>query len=291
MRKIQSLAFTALLCAIHILIIFASEYVPFLDLIMVFFLPIFSAILAIKCELKYSFILFVATLLIGILINPTAAPLYLLSPLVLGIGYGILVKYKVRSTTIIYLLTILSMGLLLLDIHILEGITGQDFVRILCDFFHIDSFYDNTKVYFIFLLFGFSQAFVTHFVLKYILKRMKIEVKKNEFPPVYLILIVLGFIIAAIAKRRNYIIIDTCTMCAVFFSIPLIVHGYRKNKAIVPLLIAQAVIFLVICIPVVRLLEEQVKYTIFTLILLPPLLYGTYRLFKEHSGDELITTF
>ena len=290
MKKIQSLAFTALLCAVHILILFMTETVPFFDLALIFFVPIFSAILTVKCQFRYSLILFVTTMLIGCLINPVTAVLSLMTPLVYGILYGLLLKHKVRSTTIVYLLTIAVVLLLCLDIQIITKILNEDFITILCNFFHIDSFYHSKEALFILLAFAFAQAFITHITLKFTLKKMKITVVNNEFPPLFLVLLIIASLCCAIFIKKPKDYKHLAYILSFIFALPYILYAFQKNKAIVPLLIMTSVVFLVIVIPLLRIVPEVYRYLLFLTIFIPELLYGVFRQFKENSIIKVLTT-
>ncbi|MDY4788072.1 MAG: DUF2232 domain-containing protein [Bacilli bacterium] len=291
LTKTESLAFTSLLCAIHILIIFASEYLPFFDLIIIFFLPFFSAILTIKCSLKYSFILFFSTMIIGLLIDPFSTLLFITSPLIYGISYGLLTKNKIGTTSILYLLSILSIGLLCFDVYLIQLLYNQNFLEILSSFFHIDSFYQNNLVYYIIILFSFAQSFVIHFSLKYTLKKMHITTNKNKFPPVYLLLLMIVSLIVVLLSYDSPLVRDICYIVMIILAIPYAIYGYQKNKALVPLLISQAVSFLIVIIPLLSVIDEERKYLVFLLLVVPPLLYGIYREFKENDIKTLLKTF
>ena len=288
MKKSQSLAFTALLCAVHILIIFMTEYVPFFDLALIFFVPIFSAILTVKCQFRYSAILFISTMIIGLIINPVNAVLSLMTPLVYGITYGLLLKHNAKSTSLVYLLTLAVTGLLLLDMQIIKIALNEDFIQILCNFFHVDSFYHSQQILFILIAFVFCQAFVIHFTLKFTLKKMKIKVESNKYPPFFLLLLTIGCILFA-ALIKNPVYRHVGYILATIFAVPYVLYALQKNKALVPLLITTAVVFLAVVIPLLKYVNENYRYLTFLIVLIPSFCYGVFRQFKENNYKEVLT--
>lgn len=293
MNKVQSIVFGGLISAIHIVILILTMYLPdlFIDVVLMFLTPFLMGMYTVKCGIKHSLIVGAATLVISILIDVTQlrALLFVLPTLILGIGYGALVKYKATSHTIVYALAILELGIFFMSAGIINLLTGTDFIHNLKEIFRLHDSVDSSIFAFILLIaYCFAQAFLLHFILKFQLKRMKVTFSKSNYPPFWLfVLAIVGFV-ATFIPYSDHDVYVLITLIAVIFATPIAFYGYQKSaKKMNIMFFTQAAIFLVVSVPLIASKVcanyEAIPYII---LFVPPFAYGVYDLFAyTYSGN------
>ena len=89
---LQNMTTMAFFAAINIIICLVSSYVPFLSVVIIFVLPLVSALVEIYCKDRYYIIYAVASLLLSMLVtfdNFQTALFYLFPALVSGYCFGL----------------------------------------------------------------------------------------------------------------------------------------------------------------------------------------------------------
>lgn len=293
MNKVQSIVFGGLISAIHIVILILSMYLPdlFIDIILMFVAPFFMGMYTVKCNLKSSLIVGGATLLISLIVDVTQlrALLFVLPTLILGIGYGFLVKKKATSHTIVYVLALLELAVFFLSAAIINLFTGTDFIHNLKEIFRLHDSVDSNMFAFILLIaYCFAQAFLLHFILKFQLKKMKVAFSKSNYPPFWLFVLGLVAFIAAFIPYKDHDVYILITLVAIVFATPIAFYGYQKSaKKMNIMFFAQAGVFLLVSVPLIAsnlcVNAEAIPYIA---LFLPPFAYGVFDLFVyTYSGN------
>lgn len=286
---VRALTFGALITALHIVAVGIMKYslIPGLEIAFFFILPFFSAMYAVKCPARNVFIMTLSTLAIAIVIDLPAALMPLLPSLAVGIAYGILSKLKVGSTTKIYALTVLELGLFFLDLFILTLLDQGAIVEQLRVIFNTDGFagnYDGSDslgTMFI-VIYCFAEAFLMHFILKNALKRMNIKSVKDEYPPIWIPFIAIAGFGCSFILFNNEAYNTLMLAIMICFAIPVCLYGYQSAKSVqlYGILGAQTLVFLAAVLPLI--FGDNTLAWPYFLLLVPPFAYAVYDLCSKH---------
>lgn len=284
MKPVKSIAFAGLMAALHVGATFLAKYAPGFQLIILFIIPFFSAMYAIKAEAKYCLIYFVATIIACMFVSWTDTLLYVLPSLVAGLLYGFLVKAKQGGTAIVYTLTIAEFGLICLAALIGKKALGNEYIEVLKQYFPIGR--NNQHLGFgLVIAYCFAQSFLIHIITKYELKKVKIEVNKSEYPPLWIFALHIISLICCFLPYKDEVYVFFSAMAAVVFGLPVALYGYQSTEKIWIILAAQAVVFLAGTLPLLKLFEDEGYKAIAAYIILfvPPLVMAFINLFKQES--------
>lgn len=293
---VRALTFGALITALHIVALLIMRYslVPGLDIAFFFILPFFSAMYSVKCPGRNVFIMALSTLAIAIVIDLPISLMPLLPSLVVGIAYGILTKLKVGSTTKIYALTVIELGLFFLDLFLVTIIDDGTIVEILNTLFNTQGLAgdfdtsDNLGTIFI-VVYCFAEAFLMHFILKNALKRMKVKNVKDEYPPIWIPFIALagfGCSFIIFESEAFNILMYAIMIC---FALPVCLYGYQsahKPAILYGIFGVQTLVFLAAILPL--LFADNTLTWPYFLLLVPPFGYALFDLFTKHYFKKSI---
>lgn len=130
----ENIAYMGIMCAINVIFVLMSTLLPILLFLLVFILPLTSAIVTLLCKKKYLPIYFVATITLCMIVtiwNISDTLLYVIPSLISGIIFGIVIEKKVNPIWTIIISTVINFGItfaviplinLVLDININETI-------------------------------------------------------------------------------------------------------------------------------------------------------------------------
>ncbi|MFA5235313.1 MAG: hypothetical protein WC399_00455 [Bacilli bacterium] len=127
----KTITYMALMAALNVLFAFVATFVPMAGLFLVIALPLASALVALRVELRYYPIYFVATL--GLCLVVTLQQLettifYVFPSLILGFAYGLLYRFKMSDGVILIVSSIVQLGLLYLTVVLIDAIFEIDFI-------------------------------------------------------------------------------------------------------------------------------------------------------------------
>lgn len=283
MNQTRSIVFGGLLAAIHIIAVLVIEFIPGIDLILIFALPFLSVMYVIQCKPVYVISYAVSTLVLSIVFNPTIGLLYILPTLMAGIVYGYLVKQKTTTLTLIYALTAVQLLTFFLSIQLIEWIYAIDLVSSLQTFFHLDLDANQYLGLPLLVLYCFSQAFLLHIILKGQLKRFRIRFEKTPFPPLWIAIVEALLILAMFSSLIKDSHILAVTIGSIVFGIPFVLYVFQKSKRPHILFLVAAVCFLVIALPLTRVYKEASSGIPFIAMFVPLILYGMWLAIKESN--------
>lgn len=286
MKNVKALTFAGILASIHIVatLLLRFEVIPGIEFIILFFVPFFSAYYSYKANWKQLLIYFVSTLAICLVLDYISTLLYILPTLVTGSIYGILVKKKFAGMNIIYTLTIVETALFYLSALIIKGLVGGVYFDVIANIFHLKNKESAVITFGLIFVYSFMQSFLLHYAMKYQLKKLKVEVKKAEHPSfIVLVLALVSFIAVFLPMDEQYFVLSMCSFMVFGSAICLFGYQYSGEK-IIWVLFAQAVCFLIIALPLMKLggFNEGYKALVpYLTLFVPPLGLGIYKLFKD----------
>lgn len=247
---VQNIAYMAIMAAINVIFVLLTALLPPLMFLIVFVLPLTSAVVTLFCKKRYFPIYAVATVALcllttmGIYIYDTF--FYVIPSLITGFVFGFLIEKKVPAIYIIVLssalqyilsyLTFLVLDLILPDINFIDALLSIFGLR---DFVFKDVFIHL----FLFTLASIQTAFA-YFILKKEVKKLGFEVvediKLHYLLFIFVILIdVLALIMAFVYTPLVYVFIAMNLPFVVYIIIQLI---FERKRIIYILMVVSFII-------------------------------------------------
>ena len=138
--ELQSLVFAALMSAINIIFVALTNWIVFLVFLLIFILPLGSALVSATCKKKYILVYLIVSFLPCCFINLGDSLFYLMPALLTGVVFGLFINYK-SSTGISLALGILIQTLLTyLGILIYWGLFHRDITMDIARLFNLQDF-------------------------------------------------------------------------------------------------------------------------------------------------------
>ena len=231
----QNITYMALMAAINVIFVLLTAFLPYLFFLIVFVLPLTSAIVVVHCKKIYFPIYAFAT--IGLCMVCTLWKIedtifYVIPSILSGFLFGLMSEKKVPSIWIIMATTVLQIGLTYASMPLIKLITGKDIVEVFATVFLINDFKYLAYVVPSFIFFmSLTQEIITYVVIKEELA--KFGVKYDEPKALDLILfislatsLVLTLIFAFVYGPISYLF----AMFSLFFGIYSIVYLISLNK-------------------------------------------------------------
>lgn len=243
----------ALMAALNIAFALMASFVPLAGLFLAIALPLISALVIVKCDVRHYPIYAMATLGLALIVTMhqlETTIFYLLPALILGLFYGLLYKLRLPEAIIISITSFVQLGLLYLTIIMINGIFEIDFLALLALVLNLDSI-SNIAIIMPTLLYAISlaQATFTHLISAHELE--KLEGIHNKPKPIsiysYLFVLVLalaiiplGYIMPAI----SYLLLGPALLfsgCAVYD----FVNQRRIRAGIIALILIPVTAFII----------------------------------------------
>lgn len=181
----ENIAYMGIMAAINLLFVLLTTLFPFLLFLIVFVLPLTSAIVTIYCKKKYFIIYAISTIALCSLItiwNIGDTLFYVIPSIVSGFLFAVLLEKKVNSLFIILITSIIQIIFSYLSIPLIKLITGLSIIDTFVYAFGVNGFIyiDFVIPAFIFLI-SFMQQIISYAVIKdEIEKFASFEIKKND---------------------------------------------------------------------------------------------------------------
>ena len=167
---VQNITYMAIMAAINVVFVLISVLVPFLFFLIVFVLPLTSAIVTIHCKKVYFPIYAVAT--IGLCMICTMWQIgdtifYVIPSIISGFLFGFMAEKKVPSFWIITITTLVQIGISYATIPLLNVISGKDVVISFATVFALGDFkYLNYVVPCFIFFIALAQEIIAYMVIK-----------------------------------------------------------------------------------------------------------------------------
>lgn len=232
-NKNSHLSLGGLFIALHLIFVFVAKFFVGSELILVLFLPLLSAIYALKFNKKAVTMFFIATFFLCLIFDPVSTFIYVLPSLICGTVYGFLKKNKFKELSVIYISSLSHAVCVLISFSAIALMFKE------IDFSVIFSWLSNKQgeelfacVYLFFVLLGLLEAFLTHIITNDELKKMGYnEIVSEDSTPGWMII---GLFISVLAYVFLSCIKPIFSIYAfpfvLAFAIPHIIEFIIKNK-------------------------------------------------------------
>ena len=202
---IQNIAYLGIMAAINIIFVLLTAILPPLMFIIIFVLPLTSAVVTVFCKKRYFPIYFVVTVSLcllftsGLYIFDTF--FYVVPSLITGFLFGLMLEKNVPSIYMISVTTIAQYAITYLTFITLEAILPEmNFINRLLDIFGLANFVYKELFTHIFLyLLSAIQTIFAYFILKIEVKKLGLAVNEETTLPSLLPLISLALLGLSIA--------------------------------------------------------------------------------------------
>ena len=178
---VKSIAYMGIMAAINIIFVLLTYFIPFLLFLLVFLLPLCSAIISYCCKKYYFPIYLIVVSAVCLLIDPSDTIFYVIPSLLTGFVFGLFLDSKVPPIFVIVLVTLLQFGLSIAFIPLIQALTNRDIVIDFSKIFGLSEYQylDYLKYSFIFFV-AFAQMLITYLVMESELSKFGIVFEKGS---------------------------------------------------------------------------------------------------------------
>ena len=246
---IQNIAYLGIMAAINVIFVLLTAILPPLMFIIIFVLPLTSAVVTVFCKKRYFPIYFVVTVALcilftsGIYIFDTF--FYVIPSLITGFLFGLMLEKKVPSIYMISLTTIAQYAITYLTFIILEAIMPEmNFINRLLNIFGLSSFvYKDLFVHIFLYLLSAIQTIFAYFILKIEVRKLGMEVNEGIAVPYILpiasiVAIILSTVFVFVYYPLTYIFVFINIGISLYMSMALIIKRRKLYYALLPIFLA-----------------------------------------------------
>ena len=223
---IQNIAYMGMMAAVNIIFVVMTYFIPFLLFVLVFVLPLCSAIISFYCKKVYFPIYFVVVTAVCLLINFSDALFYIVPSLLTGFAFGLFIEKQVPSVFIIVIITVIQFALSLASIPLIELITHRNIVDDMAALFKLSDYQYLGFIKFTFIYFvAFVQTIITYLVMRSELVKFGMEF--NEVIEKTVIIDVMTIGLVGLSILFGFLVPE---ICFIFLLTSLILVMYRIIK-------------------------------------------------------------
>ena len=223
---IQNIAYMGMMAAVNIIFVVMTYFVPFLLFVLVFVLPLCSAIISFYCKKIYFPIYFVVVTAVCLLIDFSDALFYVIPSLLTGFVFGLFIEKQVPSIFIIVIISVIQFALSLASIPLIELITHRNIVDDMAALFKLSDYQYLGFIKYTFIFFiAFVQTILTYLVMRSEL--VKFGMKFNEVIEKTVILDVIAIGLVGLSVLFGFLVPE---ICFIFLFMSLIFVFYRIVK-------------------------------------------------------------
>lgn len=247
---VQNIAYMGIMAAINVIFVVMTYFVPFLLFVLLFVLPLCSAIISFYCKKIYFPIYLIVVSAICLLIDLSDTIFYVIPSLLTGFVFGLLLDKKIPTIFIIVAVTLLQFGITLASIPLIKVMTNRDIVNDIAVLFHVNEniYLDYLKYGFIYFV-SFVQTFISFLVLHSELNKFGIQfvdqVKKGFVIDIITISLVgLSILFGFVFPVISYLVLFTAFLFLIY-RLMFLDYSHYKIYIIVFIISILATIFLV----------------------------------------------
>lgn len=289
---VQNIAYMGIMASVNVIFVIMTYFIPFLLFLLVFILPLCSAIISYYCKRIYFPIYLIAVAAICLLIDPADTIFYVIPSLITGFIYGYLIELKAPSIVIILIVTLIQNFLLLLSIPLIQFFTGHNIVEDMAKIFRINDYEYLDYVKYLFIMFvAFAQSVITYIVMSSELHKFGMKINnqtKTEylFDIASILCVGLGIIMIFLLPETCYVFIFLAYVLVISRIIHLDFTNYK-------LLISEGIgiVFISIFLGAILYPQIQKPFSLMILGILPLLISLTcivnYCLFRKRNKDTI----
>lgn len=228
---VQNIAYMAIMAAINVIFVLLTAVLPPLMFLIVFVLPLTSAVVTLFCKKRYFPIYFVVT--IGLCLLTTFGIymwdtfFYVLPALITGFVFGILIEKNVPGIYIIIISALLQYVITYLTFLALGAlIPGINFIDALLNIFGLATFeFKSIFVHSFLFILAFIQTLFTYVIIGFEIKKLGFSINLEEKHDWWLIVLSFVFICLSILMTYFY---EPLLYVSVMINIPIIIYMVIK---------------------------------------------------------------
>ena len=220
---VQNIAYMGIMAAVNVIFVVMTYFVPFLLFVLVFVLPLCSAIISYYCKKLYFPIYFVVVVSICLLIDLSDAIFYVVPSLITGFLFGLCIEKKIPSIFTIAIISIFQFGISLASIPLIQLITNRNIVDDMVNMFKLSDYQYINYVKYTFIFFiSFVQTILTYLVMRSEL--VKFGMDFNKVVEKTIVLDIINFVSVAVSILMAFIFPE---IAYIFLLFALILTVYR----------------------------------------------------------------
>ena len=261
---VQNIAYMAIMAAINVIFVLLTALLPPLMFLMVFVLPLTSAVVTLFCKKRYFPIYAIVT--VGLCLLTTSAIyiydtfFYVIPSLITGFVFGFMIEKKVPAIYIIVGSTALQYLLSFLTFLILDKILPEiNFIDALLGIFGLANFtFKDCFIHLFLYTLASIQTVFAYFILKREVKKLGFEVVVDI--KLHYLLFAIGIIIDALALIMVFVY-SPLVYVFIVMNLPFMVYEiisllYTRKTSIYIMLVATLVISVVIFVACYTLISH-----------------------------------
>jgi len=274
----ESIALTAFVVTLNVILNAANTYLPFIGYFFVLFLPLVSTIYVLSTKLKYYPIYFIASMALAILTTPlnfSNTLLYLLPSLISGLVYAACVNGKIDAQLSYFYCVIVMFLTEILVIPLLNFVYSTDTIENILTIFAINDL-ENVHIFIyavIYLVNALKEYFV-YLVTKDELEKFSYKMEETQCCSVHLL--VMTLVLSLMTLTFGFIKLYDFAflfMAITFISSILIMYKLlRLHKIYINLLVALAFILSWFSYVIHAQFHEEYTFSLIVLSIFPILL-------------------
>lgn len=230
---IQNIAYMGMMAAVNIIFVVMTYFVPFLLFVLVFVLPLCSAIISFYCKKIYFPIYFVVVTAVCLLIDFSDALFYVTPSLLTGFVFGLFIEKRVPSIFILTVITIMQFALSLISIPLIELITHRNIVDDMAAIFKLTDYQYLNYIKYAFIFFiAFVQTILTYLVMRSELVKFGMEFNEAIEKTIVIDVVTIGLV--GLSVLFGFLVPEICyifllmAFLYVFYRIIKLDYSYYK---------------------------------------------------------------
>jgi len=172
---VRTITYMALMAALNVTFAFIASLVPLAGLFLAIALPLASALVVLKTDVRYYPIYALATLGLSLVValqQLEVTLFYVLPSLLLGFVFGYLYKKRTDDVSIIIVASLLQLVILYATIGLINGIFMVDFIASLALLLNIDSATDMVVMPAILYVVSLAQVTISYFIIGHEIEKL-----------------------------------------------------------------------------------------------------------------------
>lgn len=178
-QGVKALTFTSIMSAISLVFVLVTYFFSGIGIFLVLVLPLIAALVALKVDFKFALIYIIATTAMSF-IDFQLQLFVILPSLISGIIFGYLIRTSVQGYYIIFLISVLNIGMQIGATYLINIIYQIDLINVYSTFLKI-SYATFNKVYYLFLfVLALIQTVITYIIMTNEIKKIGFEFNENK---------------------------------------------------------------------------------------------------------------
>lgn len=222
-----------MMAAVNIIFVVMTYFVPFLLFVLVFVLPLCSAIISFYCKKIYFPIYFVVVTAVCLLIDFSDAFFYVIPSLLTGFVFGLFIEKRVPSIFILTAITIMQFALSLISIPLIELITHRNIVDDMAAIFKLTDYQYLNYIKYAFIFFiAFVQTILTYLMMRSELGKFGMEFNEAIEKTIVIDVVTIGLV--GLSVLFGFLVPEICyifllmAFLYVFYRIIKLDYSYYK---------------------------------------------------------------